>query len=140
MSNRTTRRIDTAILAKILGMLGSEHDGQALVAARQAARLVHEAGVTWADLLPPPPQPRALAERVVKPDGTYWLPPVGANWRETARLLYPLAHNLGREDQQLLTAIAQRAPIGRWQTPETITPEIAERLTMIYRRIAGLPT
>ena len=89
---------------------------------------------------PEPPEPPHYAEKVYREDGTFWLPPVGASWRETARYLFPHAHDLLREDQQLLTAISQRVPIGRWQTPERITPEIAEKLTMIYRRIAGLPT
>lgn len=140
MSIRTKPRVDTRLLAKMLGMLGSEHDGQVLVAARQATRYLQERGVVWSQLLPEPAEPPHYAEKVYREDGTFWLPPVGTSWRETARFLFPHAHDLGREEQQLLTAISQRVPIGRWQTPERITPEIAEKLTMIYRRIAGLPT
>ena len=52
----------TTKLARLLGMIGSIHDGEALNAARLANRLVAEAGSTWelvlcAGPLPPPPPP-----------------------------------------------------------------------------------
>src|SRR5947207_668908 len=55
--------LDRDRLAKLLGMLGSSHDGEALAAARRAERLRVDAGLTWAEIviprLPPPrPQPR----------------------------------------------------------------------------------
>ena len=54
--------LDRERLARVLGMLGSAHDGEALAAARRAERLRAEAGVTWLDILmpvlpPPRPQP-----------------------------------------------------------------------------------
>jgi hypothetical protein len=139
MTNRTIRRLDTALLAKTLGMLASEHDGQVLVAARQATRMIREAGSTWADILPEPPA-SAASQPITDPRGIVWLPPIGNSWRETARFIFPRATDLGRQEQQLVTAVATQTPLGRWQTPDRITPEIAETLTMIYRRIAGLPT
>lgn len=53
-------------LAAVLGMLGSDHDGEVLAAARHAERLRRQANVAWADILrgpvpaspqPPPPPP-----------------------------------------------------------------------------------
>jgi len=38
-------------LAKLLGMVGSSADGEALNAARLADRMVRQAGATWFDLL-----------------------------------------------------------------------------------------
>jgi hypothetical protein len=38
-------------LTKMLGLLGSEHDGEVLNAARQVERLRTEIGATWADLI-----------------------------------------------------------------------------------------
>ena len=38
-------------LAKLLGMVGSAHDGEALNAARLADRMVFDAGLTWASVL-----------------------------------------------------------------------------------------
>ena len=38
-------------LVKLLGMVGSERDGEALNAARLADKMVHEAGLTWASVV-----------------------------------------------------------------------------------------
>jgi hypothetical protein len=40
-------------LTKVLGLLGSNHDGEALAAGRKAHELVRGAGMTWGDLLRP---------------------------------------------------------------------------------------
>jgi hypothetical protein len=56
--------IDRERLTKLLGMMGSQHDGEALAAARQAERLRAEAGLTWAEIviprLPAPPQRQSV--------------------------------------------------------------------------------
>jgi hypothetical protein len=38
-------------LVKLLGMLGSAHDGEALTAGRLADRLVRQANLTWDDII-----------------------------------------------------------------------------------------
>lgn len=40
-----------AVLPKILGLLGSNADGECLNAARRAHRMVQEAGLTWPDVI-----------------------------------------------------------------------------------------
>ena len=40
-----------AKLAKVCGMLGSEHDGERSAAATAATRILHDHGVTWSDLV-----------------------------------------------------------------------------------------
>jgi hypothetical protein len=45
--------LDRDRLARVLGMLGSVHDGEVLVAARQAERLRAEAGLTWPEIIIP---------------------------------------------------------------------------------------
>src|ERR1700738_2141820 len=45
--------LDRDRLARVLGMMGSAHDGEALAAARQAERLRAEAGLTWGEILLP---------------------------------------------------------------------------------------
>lgn len=40
-----------AKLARVLGMMGSSHDAEALSAARAAQKIVTDAGMSWADLL-----------------------------------------------------------------------------------------
>lgn len=57
---------DRSMLAKLLGLVGSAHDGEALAAARKAHALVAARGITWPDLLglddrPPEPDHVALA-------------------------------------------------------------------------------
>ena len=42
--------VRTNSLARLLGMMGSAHDGEALKAARIADRLVRDAGCTWFDV------------------------------------------------------------------------------------------
>lgn len=64
---------DRSTIAKLLGMVGSAHDAEALTAARKANMLVKAKGATWVDLLtaspappppasPAPPQPHHLTE------------------------------------------------------------------------------
>ena len=51
--------LDRDRLAKLLGMMGSAHDGEVVAAARQAERLRADAGLTWHDIvLPALPSPR----------------------------------------------------------------------------------
>jgi hypothetical protein len=49
--------IDTSRLAKLLGMIGSTHDGEALNAARAANKLVRDCGLTWPDIIASPALP-----------------------------------------------------------------------------------
>ncbi len=42
-------------LAKVLGMLGSSHDGEALAAARRANAMIRGASLSWQDLINSPP-------------------------------------------------------------------------------------
>jgi len=49
-------------LAKLLGMIGSAHDGEALNAARLADKVVREAGLTWMEILGKPVVTARVAE------------------------------------------------------------------------------
>jgi len=51
------RSRDAAKLERVLGLLGSEHDGERASAALAAHRLVQRLGVNWHDLLMPKPAP-----------------------------------------------------------------------------------
>ncbi|MFL5281848.1 MAG: hypothetical protein ACJ8AW_12860 [Rhodopila sp.] len=54
-----TALVDLHRLARVCGLLGSEHDGEVLAAARQAEKIRKKLGVTWEELLVPSPRPRA---------------------------------------------------------------------------------
>ncbi len=56
-----------ARLAKLLGMLGSAHDGEVVAAGRMADRLVREAGATWFDVVAPA-LPRPMRAAPSEPD------------------------------------------------------------------------
>lgn len=54
MSAAASAQIDRRRLARVLGMLGSAHDGEVAAAGRRAAAIVRDAGISWQDLLDPP--------------------------------------------------------------------------------------
>jgi hypothetical protein len=66
----TAATIDRGRLSKLLGMLGSAHEGEVVAAARQAERLRAEAGLTWAEIviprLPPPARQRRHVETIAE--------------------------------------------------------------------------
>ena len=47
----TKRKLVSTKLVKVLGMLGSAHGGERDNAARMAAQIVKDAGLTWYDVL-----------------------------------------------------------------------------------------
>lgn len=62
------RKGDLTRLVRILGMLGSDHDGERAAAALAADRLVRGSGWTWWDLLAP--------ARVARPFRSQWTDPL----------------------------------------------------------------
>jgi hypothetical protein len=54
-----TALVDLQRLARVCGLLGSDHDGEALAAARQAEKIRKKLGLTWEELLVPPTRQRA---------------------------------------------------------------------------------
>jgi hypothetical protein len=62
------RKGDLTRLIRILGMLGSDHDGERAAAALAADRLVRGSGWTWWDLLAP--------ARVPRPFRSQWMDPL----------------------------------------------------------------
>jgi hypothetical protein len=58
--------VDAARLARLLAMLGSEHDGEVLNAARLAQRAVVSAGATWEEVLNGQGYPKAFVDEVAR--------------------------------------------------------------------------
>ena len=54
-----TALVDLRRLARVCGLFGSEHDGEALAAARQAEKIRKKMGLTWEELLVPSPRRRS---------------------------------------------------------------------------------
>jgi len=83
--------VDRRLLAKVLSLLDSEREGEALAAGRQASKMLASAGLTWTDIIcrPAPAAPIAApfpVEAIDNGDGVL-LPPVGDTWYATARWL-----------------------------------------------------
>ena len=66
-----TADFDRDRLAKLLGLVGSAHDGEALAAARKAHALITAAGMTWGEVI----ENDALRARVAGE------PAPASNWR-----------------------------------------------------------
>jgi hypothetical protein len=56
-----TALVDLQRLARVCGLFGSDHDGEALAAARQAAKIGKKVGLTWEELLLPSTRQRSEA-------------------------------------------------------------------------------
>ena len=54
--------IDRERLIKLLGLLGSDHNGEIAAAGRVADALIRDAGVTWADVIAPETVQRELID------------------------------------------------------------------------------
>ena len=54
--------IDRERLIKLLGLLGSDHNGEIAAAGRLADALIRDAGVTWADVIAPETVQRELID------------------------------------------------------------------------------
>src|SRR6478735_7034496 len=87
---------DRVHLAKLLGLLGSDHAGERDNAARAAHRLVQQHGITWFDVVTPPP-----------PDADPATHPIGADWRRTAAACSRYQHLLNRWEAEFLGGVSR---------------------------------
>ena len=95
---------DRVHLAKLLGMLGSDHLGERDNAARAAHRLVQQRGITWFDVVTHPPVD-------VDPDTD----PVGGDWRRTAAACSRYQHLLNRWEAEFLGGVSRFPRLSRKQ-------------------------
>ena len=54
-----TALVDLQRLARVCGLFGSDHDGEALAATRQAEKIRKKIGLGWAELLVPSPRQKS---------------------------------------------------------------------------------
>jgi hypothetical protein len=80
-------------LVAVLGMMGSEHDGEALAAARMAERMRRAMGLTWAELLS---GAEAMPEAPVEAEG----------WRATVARCQAAGGLLNAWERQFLVVLA----------------------------------
>ena len=99
--------VSRAKLAAVLGMMGSDHDGEVLSAARTAERLRRATNLTWSQLL-------------IGPDAGADLP-----WRELLDMARSRPELLSQWDRQFLTSIATQRTLSIKQ--QAVLRRIAER-------------
>jgi hypothetical protein len=93
--SRKPKRLDDASaerLAKILGMLGSSHDGERAAAALKAHEMVRAAGLTWRDVIMPSP---SIAPQL---EGS-------ASWRFLAAECMPFSDRLPPREVEFVSKI-----------------------------------
>jgi hypothetical protein len=105
-------------LAKLLGMTTSSHDGEALVAARMAGKLVRELGLTWEQAVMPaakPCEPPQDALRKARREG--YEKGYGDGLAEARRALWPSAASWRAIAQDMLErSCAAGRRLSDWET------------------------
>ena len=104
-------------LAKLLGLLGSDFDGEVATAGRLADRLVRSAGLTWAAVLAPALPP---------PDREPGADPLRGDWRGTATACSRYPHLLDQWEVGFLVGLPRFPRLSTKQT--TILIRIVTRL------------
>jgi hypothetical protein len=99
----------TRRLTKILGMLGSAHDGEVAAAGRRAHSLLQQAGLTWPEVI----APAAPAQQHYRPPRR-WRSPVSHSDAAALCLLWPEV--LTDWETDFLQAIASRHRISDKQS------------------------
>lgn len=101
---------DRARLAKLLGMLGSNFDGEVLNAARAANNLVRNSGATWESVIAPPTTPPVAHRPTWTPP-----PPPPPTWRESVQFCQQYAYMLTEWEVEFLGSIAYRHALSEKQ-------------------------
>lgn len=130
----TPSPLDRDRLGKVLGMLGSAHDGEVLAAARQAHRIVSEAGATWEAVFAGAVPMVHAAETVTLQSGEIILPPHGRRWIDTA-----MAIRLRSEDGAQSARLSWIGAMCVRLTQRPPTPTEALALVHLYRRTEPVP-
>src|SRR3954470_24431437 len=114
-----TALVDLQRLARVCGLLSSDHDGEALAAARQAEKIRKKVGLTWEELLVPSPRPRSGEP-----------PPENlTDWRSACHFCLERYWLLTRWELDFVATVA------RYQKPPS-----AKQLIILHRLVAGAAT
>jgi hypothetical protein len=84
-------------LAKILGMLGSDHDGERAAAAAKADQLIRGLGLTWRDVIAPPIAPNIPRIRPGRAGES--------DWQRMARFCHARQGQLSLRDRDFVRTI-----------------------------------
>lgn len=107
---------DRERLARLLGMLGSDHLGEVANAGRLADKMVRAAGLTWPDIIAPARSP---------PDGDADTDPI-RDWRRTAAACSRYSHLLNSWEAEFVVGLSRFPRLSRRQ--HAILVKIVTRL------------
>jgi hypothetical protein len=113
-------------LVKLLGMLGSDHDGERAAAAAKASELVRAHGLTWLDVIPTAPT-SYRHEHTKRSNGD-----AGADWRTMRDFCAQRSSLLRSREQEFID------DINGWHG--ALTPKQSDWLIAIYTRVKKLAT
>jgi hypothetical protein len=117
-------------LVKLLGMLGSDHDGERAAAARLADQHRRKSGLTWGDLVLPLAEDRPRkARKPRKPRKAKPAPPPQPTWQDKAKVI---------AESILVTAWERNFASGllaKWHG--ALTPKQAQCLEKLWRKCGG---
>ena len=105
-------------LAKILGLLGSDHHGERAAAGAKAHELIRSLGLTWHEIISPslvPGPPRIQSWRSPESD-----------WQRMAAFCHARWHRLSQRDRDFVRSMLN------WRDP---TEKQKDWLTSIYARL-----
>lgn len=132
--------LDTSRLARILELLGSPVDGEALAAARAASRLLKQHWLEWSDVLrEPEPIQRVGAHQIWPEDDTSaeavaLEPPIGGTWLQTLRRLCAERAGLTPSENRWLDRLCARQ--ATYANRPAISYDEAARVIDVYNRWA----
>jgi hypothetical protein len=110
-------------LAQLLGMLGSDHDGEIANAGRMADRLLRSRGLTWPDII------RPYTDNLHKDDPPIWREP--RTWREAVGLALGFEEMLTPWESKFLRSLRDQHGLSAKQ--HSILCDIVDKL----RDLAG---
>jgi len=125
-------KFDRATLAKVLEILDSSHSGEALAAAKLAATMVREAGLSWDQVIARDVQPQAI-------DSSH--APAGRP-RGTGPFGYRRERELSPHEQLFMVLLSPRTPtevkrrLRGWEArvlDGEITPQESQDLRAMYQ-------
>lgn len=100
--------LDRRKLARVLGMLGSAHDGEIVAAARNAHAIIRRAGMTWEEVLQPPIralQRRSTGDVVIAIDECLGCSDLATEWEERFLLSLRRVRRLSDRQREVLDDI-----------------------------------
>lgn len=135
-------------LAKILEVLGSDHAGEVMAAAKLATTMVREAGFSWEEILRPDLLPKAQAAKPISAfsDNDHAKPPPGSTAIGAGPMGMRRERELSPYEQFFMLLLSPRTPshvkkeLRSWEArvlDGEITPQERQDLRHLFRQFVA---